>query len=107
MKRRLFSVLVILTLVMGLVPASVLAAPSLDVLQPGETVTFGPAARAWPVTNTEWTDPALRPGCAVTKASTAPPGTALTCHELALGTISAGAPSGAPSAFSSTATRLA
>jgi hypothetical protein len=40
MKRRLFSILVIFTLVIGLVPASVLAAPSAAVLQPGETVTF-------------------------------------------------------------------
>lgn len=40
MKRRLFSVIVILALVMGLAPASVLAAPKADVLQPGQTVTF-------------------------------------------------------------------
>lgn len=40
MKRRLFSTIVIIALIVGLVPASVLAAPSAQVLQPGETVTF-------------------------------------------------------------------
>jgi len=41
MKRRLFSVVAIFTLVMGLLPASVFAAPHADGgLQPGQTVTF-------------------------------------------------------------------
>jgi hypothetical protein len=41
MKRRLFSVIAIFALVIGLAPASVLAAPNAnDVLQPGEMVTY-------------------------------------------------------------------
>src|SRR5687768_4967489 len=39
MKRRFFSIIVILTLVMGLVP-SALAAPTTIGLHPGETVTY-------------------------------------------------------------------
>lgn len=40
MKRRLFSVITIFALVIGLAPASVLAAPSTATLQPGQHVTF-------------------------------------------------------------------
>ena len=40
MKRRLFSVVMVLVLVMGLAPGTVFASPDMDGLRPGETVTF-------------------------------------------------------------------